>query len=108
MTSLYIKLVETLNEELREILTRESCQQLWEAAEEKYVMLNIPENVRPVRQRALPQALRDYAVVTNVEGQAKNGFDVYAQDVFEVIDRVDAELERRFDHQNIKMIKGIS
>ena len=103
-----IELVETLKEELREIRTRESCQQLWEAAEEKSVMLNLPENARPVRQRALPQALRDYAVVANVEEQANNGFEGYAQDVFEVIDCVGVELERRFDHQNMKMMEGIS
>ena len=64
--------------------------------------LYLPENARPVRRRRLPVALQDCVVDAGI------GFDGYVRDVYEIIGKLDAELQMRFDEKNITMMRGIT
>ena len=53
--------------------------------------------------------LQDFLVGANIEenlGQA--GFDDFVRDVYEIVDKVNAELRKRFDEKNIVMMQGIT
>ena len=103
-----IDLIDTLKEEIQACRTRESCQKFWDDAEEVSDRLDLPENARPVRRRRLPAALQDCVVDAVVEDDVGIGFDGYVRDVYEIIDKLDAELQRRFDEKNITMMRGIT
>ena len=54
-----------------------------------------------MRNRRPPAALQDFLVEANIEknlGQA--GFDDFVQNVYEIVDKVNAELRKRFDEKN--------
>ena len=63
--------------------------------------INLPDDVRPMRNRRPPAALQDFLVEANIEenlGQA--GFDDFVRDVYKIVDKVNAELRNRFDEKN--------
>jgi cysteinyl-tRNA synthetase len=104
-----IDLIATLKEEVDACRSREKCQQFWDEAEDVADRLNLPDDVRPVRNRRQPAALQDFYVEANIEenlGQA--GFDEFVRDVYEMVDKVNAELKRRFDEKNIVMMQGVT
>ena len=104
-----IDLIATLKEEIQVCRSRKQCESFWDDADEVANRLNLPENARPVRQRKLPAALQDSVVEANVEYEAaREGFNGYVQDVYEIVDKVYAELEKRFGDKNIDIMKGIS
>ena len=54
-----------------------------------------------MRNRRPPAALQDFLVEANIEenlGQV--GFDDFVRDVYEIVDKVNAELRKRFDEKN--------
>ena len=74
-------LIATLKEELDVCRSREKCQQFWDEAKDVADRMNLPDNVRPIRNRRPPAALQDFLVEANIEenlGQA--GFDDFVRD----------------------------
>ena len=62
-----------------------------------------------MRNRRPPAALQDFSVEANIEenlGQV--GFDDFVRDVYEIVDKVNAELRKRFDEKNIVMMPGVT
>lgn len=71
--------------------------------------LNRPKNVRRFRRRRPPAALADCIVEHSVENHATGvGFDHYVRDVYEIVDKISAEVEKRFGNKNIVMMRGIT
>ena len=104
-----IDLTATLKEEVDACRSREKCQKFWDEAEDVADRLNLPDNVRPVQNRRPPAALQDFYVEANIEenlGQA--GFDEFVRDVYEMVDKVNAELKRRFDEKNIVVMQSVT
>ncbi|XP_033120855.1 uncharacterized protein LOC117119979 [Anneissia japonica] len=103
-----VDLIGTLKEEIIDCRTRKSCQEFWEAAETIADKLCLPETSRPKRKVAPPAVLSAYHVESNIQQHTTDGFDVFVQNVFEVIDKIDGELNRRFSDKNLTIMKGIS
>ena len=104
-----IDLIATLKEELDVCRSREKCQQFLDEAEDVADRINLPDDVRPMRNRRPPAALQDFLVEANIEenlGQA--GLNDFVRDVYEIVDRVNAELRKRFDEKNIVMMQGVN
>ena len=104
-----IDLIATLKEEVGACRSLAKCQQFWDEAEDVADCLNLPDDVRPVRNRRPPAALQDFYVEANIEenlGQA--GFDEFVRDLYKMVDKVNAELKRRFDEKNIVMMQGVT
>ena len=62
-----------------------------------------------MRNRRPPAALQDFLVEVNIEehlGQA--GFDDFVRDVYEIVDKVNAELRKRFGEKNIVRMQGVT
>ena len=62
-----------------------------------------------MRNRRPPAALQDFLMEANIEenlGQA--GFDDFVRDIYEIVDKVNAELRKRFDKKNIVMMQGVT
>ena len=62
-----------------------------------------------MRNRRPTAALQDFLVEANIEenlGQA--GFDDFVRDVYEIVDKVNAELRKRFDEKKIVMMQGVT
>ena len=96
-----IDLIATLKEELDAYRSREKCQQFWDAARNVADHLSLPDDIRPVRNRRPPAALQHFFVQANMEGNLEQaGFDEFVRDVYEIVDKVNAELKRRFDEKN--------
>ena len=94
---------------LMNIYAREMPAEFWDEAEDVADRLNLPDDVRPARNRRPPAALQDFFVEANIEenlGQA--GFDEFVRDVYEIVDKVNAELRRRFDEKNIVRMQGVT
>ena len=53
--------------------------------------------------------MQDAVVEVNIEEVAAGvGFDGYVRDIYEIVDKVLAELQKRFDNENITMMRGIT
>ena len=103
-----IDLSASLKEEVDTCHSREKCQYFWEEAEDVADRLNLPHDV-PVRSRRPPASLQDFFVESNIEdnvGQA--GFDEFVREVYEIVDKVNAELRRRFDEKNVVLMRGVT
>ena len=71
--------------------------------------LNLPEDAIHVRRRRPPAALEDAVVEVNIEEEAAGvGFDGYVRDIYEILDKVLAELQKRFDDENVTIMRGIT
>eukprot|EP00795_Rhopilema_esculentum_P017430 gene17430-biopygen6363 len=103
-----IDLIATLKDELDDCQSRDKIQEFWDTAEEAADRLELPEEKRPPRKRATPASLREFVVEASSEPQVASGFDGYVQNVKEILNRTTAELCKRFDEKNIKIMKGIT
>ena len=104
-----IDLIATLKEELDACRSREKCQQLLDEAQNVADRLSLPDDIRPVRNRRPPAALQHFFVEANTDGNLEQaGFDEFIRDVYEIVDKVNAELKRRFDEKNIVMMQGVT
>ena len=104
-----IDLIATLKEELDACRKREKCQQFWDEAQNVADRLSLPDDIRSVRNRRPPAALQHFFVEANIEGNLQQaGFDEFVRDVYEIVDKVNAELKRRFDEKNIVMMQGVT
>ena len=103
-----IELIGTLKEEIAECRSREKCQELWDTAEEVADRLNLPETTREGRKRRAPTTLQDYVVETPLNETSASTFDGYVQDVYEIVNKANAELCKRFDEKNVRMMRGIT
>jgi hypothetical protein len=104
-----IDLIAMLKEELQVCRSGDKCQEFWDDKEVVGNRLNLPENARAVRRRRPLAALQDFIVEATIEdGATGAGFEEYIRDVYEIVDKVNAELEKRFDDNNVVMMKGIS
>ena len=104
-----IDLIATLKEELDVCRSREKCQQFWDEAEDVADRINQPDDVRPIRNRRPPAALQAFLMEAKIEenlGQVC--FDDFVRDVYEIVDKVNAELRKRFDEKNIVMMQGVT
>ena len=100
-----IDLIATLKEKLDACRSREKCQQFWDEAQNVGDRLSLPGDIQPVRNRRPPAALQHFFVEANIEGNLEQaGFDEFVRDVYEIVDKVNAELKRRFDEKNIVMM----
>ena len=51
------------------------------------------------------RALQDFLVEANIEENfGQTGFDDFVRDVYEIVDKVNEELRKRFDEKNIVML----
>ena len=104
-----IDLIATLKEELDACRTREKRQQFWHEAQNVADRLSLPDDIRPVRNRRPPAALQHFFVEAYIEGNLEQaGFDEFVRDVYEIVDKVNAELKRRFGEKNIVMMQGVT
>ena len=104
-----IDLITTLKEQIEACRSKKQCEKFCDGADEVANRIKVPENARPVRRRKLPVALQDSVVEANVEYEAApEGFNGYVQDVYEMVDKANSELEKRFGDKNIDIMKGIS
>ncbi|KAJ8030264.1 Zinc finger MYM-type protein 1 [Holothuria leucospilota] len=108
-----IDLIGTMREEIGAFRSRESCLKFWEEAQKVADEIGLPATSRAVRRRAPPAALEGFAVEAPIETSRRENsdspeFDSYVQDVYEIIDKVDAEFERRYNKDNIAIMKGIT
>ena len=104
-----IDLIATLKEELDACRKREKCQQFWDEAQNVADRLSLPDDIRSVRNRRPPAAFQHFFVEANIEGNLQQaGFDEFVRDVYEIVDKVNAELKRRFDEKNIVMMQGVT
>ena len=78
----------TLKEELDTCRSREKCQQFWDEAQDVADCLNLPDDIRPVRNRRPPAALQHFFFVeANIEGNLEQaGFDEFVRDFYEIVD----------------------
>ena len=88
-------------------VTRErNASSFWDEAEDVADRINLPDDVRPMRNRRPPAALQDFLVEVNIEenfGQA--GFDDFVRDVYEIVEKVNEKLRKRFNEKNIVSFK---
>ena len=103
-----VELIGTLKEEIVECRSREKCQEFWDAAEEVADRLNLPEATRESRKKRAPTTLQGYIVEAPLNETSTGGLDGYVQDIYEILDKANAELCKRFDEKNITMMRGIT
>ncbi len=104
-----IDIINTPKEEENACQMREGCKELWDAAEEWLHELVLPKRSRPRRRSAAPTSLRDFVVESKIKGESEEyGFDVFAQEVFEIVDKITIEIEKRFGTRNITIMQGIT
>ena len=103
-----VELIDTLKEEIAECRSRGKCQEFWDRAKVVADRLNLPEITRERRKKRASTTLQDYVVEALLNETSIGGLDAYVQDIYEIVDKVNAELCRRFDEKNITMMRGIT
>eukprot|EP00112_Aurelia_sp_Birch-Aquarium-sp1_P022749 Seg652.9 transcript_id=Seg652.9/GoldUCD/mRNA.D3Y31 product="Zinc finger MYM-type protein 1" protein_id=Seg652.9/GoldUCD/D3Y31 len=103
-----VELIGTLKEEIAECRSRKKCQEFWDTAEDVADRLSLPEIAREGRKKRIPTALQDYVVQAPLNETSISGLDGYVKDIYEIVDKADAELCKRFDEKNITMMRGIT
>ena len=103
-----VELIGTLKEEIAECRSREKCQEFWDTAEEVTDRLNLPEATREGRKKQAPTAIQDYVVEAPLNETSTGSCDGYVQDIYEIVNKANAGLCKRFNEKNIRMMRGIT